>query len=187
MHRVYGGNPRVAVGASGRTPNVFVFLKRHPRLDDLRPKLVDGLLHVPGHTQYLSTYSAENAAVLTHLRRGKALRVFDVSGPDCRYIGEFVIDLQRPLERWVDTGERYTLASAQLLAGGRDFMLKVQAPIFRLKQISVSSRPPTTRCTTRSHVSGSAFNRLVSNSAPQYAPTPPPIPGNRPEPRSRDW
>jgi hypothetical protein len=128
LHKVYGGNPRVWAGHSGTTPNAFLFL-RAGRGAEFAPCLEAGMLLAAGHGQWTNDVSRENLGVLAHLRRGVPLRVFMTSGSECLYLGEFVSDQARPVERWVPSGQR------DLFGDGRS-VRDVRTPVFRLRQLS---------------------------------------------------
>jgi hypothetical protein len=104
LHDLFGGNPRLTVGPSGRTPNAFLFLDLD-RADELALRLEGTVLLAPGQGQD-DGISVENLAVLAHRRRGVPLRTFLVRGAECLYLGEFAIESERPVERWVVTGKR---------------------------------------------------------------------------------
>lgn len=104
LHDLFGGNPRLTVGPSGRTPNAFLFLAPE-RADELTPRLEGSVLLAPGQGQD-DGISVENLAVLAHRRRGIPLRTFLARGAECLYLGEFAIEPERPVERWVVTGKR---------------------------------------------------------------------------------
>lgn len=130
VHDVYGGNPRVATGSSGRTPNAFLFLDHHGS-GELGPYLDGPTLLSPGQGQWESSVSSENLAVLAHLRRGIPIRGFVTKGIECLYLGEFAIELERPIERWVVTGQRNVGRSR-----ARQFVRDTATPILRLRQLN---------------------------------------------------
>ncbi|MFE9556385.1 Shedu anti-phage system protein SduA domain-containing protein [Streptomyces sp. NPDC006703] len=131
LHDVYGGNPRVTVGASGRTPNAFLFLDQSSS-GELAPRREDPVLLAPGQAQWTGNVSSENLAVLAHRRRGVPLRVFLAHQSECLYIGEFAIDLDSPVERWVLTGKR-DLGSP---FPGQKLTVDIRTPLFRLRQLT---------------------------------------------------
>lgn len=129
LHDVYGGSHRLAVGASGRTPNLFLFLE-HGTIGDLAPRWQDSALVAPGQMEWTDHVSYENLTMLTHRRRGLPLRVFMAHRGECQYIGEFAIDLDCPLEQWVDTGKRELQSHY-----GQPLVVDTWVPLFRLRQL----------------------------------------------------
>ncbi|WP_269855168.1 Shedu anti-phage system protein SduA domain-containing protein [Streptomyces sp. RPT161] len=125
LHEVYGGNPRLVVGSSAKTPNALLFLDTS-RTRELAPRWSGSVLLAPGQGQYGDSVSLENLAVLAHLRRGIPVRVFMMRGVECLYVGEFAIDPEQPIERWVVTGKR----ECHVL--DHELCWDVQTPIFRL-------------------------------------------------------
>ncbi|MFD3524848.1 Shedu anti-phage system protein SduA domain-containing protein [Streptomyces sp. NPDC058653] len=126
IHAVYGGNPRLAAGASGTTHNAFLFL------EDSRPSEPtwswDGsVLLAPGQNQQGGGVSMDHLAVLSHRHCGIPVRVFLERGEDCLYLGEFATDPDRPLERWALTGQR-----VHKLKDGGQYVNEVRTPVFRL-------------------------------------------------------
>lgn len=131
LHDVYGGNPRLSVGASGRTPNAFLFLD-HSNTGELTPRWDGPVLLAPGQSQWTDSISYDNLAALAHIRRGVPLRVFVAHHSECLYLGEFAIDSGSPVERWVDTGHR----DIRLPYAQQPHMAGTHAPLFRLRQLS---------------------------------------------------
>ncbi|WP_326666974.1 Shedu anti-phage system protein SduA domain-containing protein [Streptomyces canus] len=127
LHEVYGGNPRLTVSSSAKTPNAFLFLSsdqegaRAPRWDRT-------LLMAPGHGQDWQTPTMENLAALAHRRRGVPLRVFVSRNSECLYVGEFAIEPKQPVADWVVVGRR-----ASRRGRGPERVLK--APVFRLRRV----------------------------------------------------
>jgi len=105
LHEVYGGNPRITVGASAKTPNTLVFVDRS-RSSEMAPQWDGSVLLTPGQGQWGDGISLENLAVLAHIQRGVPVRLFLTQGIECLYVGEFSIDLKRPIERREVTGKR---------------------------------------------------------------------------------
>ncbi|MHC3817638.1 Shedu anti-phage system protein SduA domain-containing protein [Streptomyces sp. DT9] len=134
LHSVYGGNHLVKASSSGRTPNAFLFLKADPVIQKNCPFLQsDGaFLLAPGQGQDGYDPSMENLAALAHVRRGTPLRVFLYRNSECLYIGEFAIDLKRPIQEWVAVGERshrWDLGNVRV----------IREPVLRLRQLSGTS------------------------------------------------
>lgn len=137
LHDVYGGNPRLTAGASGRTPNAFLFLECGS-VGDLAPRWQGPVLVAPGQAQWMDGVSYDNLAVLAHRRRGVPLRVFMVHHGECLYVGEFAVEPESPIERWVDTGKRDI---ATPYSRRRPNMVDTRAPLFRLRQLHGVSIP----------------------------------------------
>jgi hypothetical protein len=129
VHRVFGGNSRLVVGASQRTPNVFMFLNPSGGYASLRWD--NSVLIASGGAQRGRTdFSQENLSIMTHLRRGRPLRVFQVRGSWCLYEGEFVIDQERPIEDWAVTGKK-----VESVFSGLDIRSDICVPLFRIKRV----------------------------------------------------
>ncbi|WP_406112702.1 Shedu anti-phage system protein SduA domain-containing protein [Kitasatospora purpeofusca] len=131
LHDVYGGNSRVAAGPSAKTRNVFLFLNRAPAVAELTPRLSGDVLLAAGQVQLGDYLSVENLGVLSHLRRGLPLRVFEVRRGECFYFGEFTIVEDLPVARWIETGEPRVSNF-----GGMEFVQVRQAPVLRLRQLN---------------------------------------------------
>lgn len=141
LHKTYRGNARLRVGPSGGTPNFFCFVDRTQK-PELAPAWDGHVLLAAGQTcaRYANSprqisISSENASLLSHLRRGLPLRVFELRGADCLYLGEFLIDQQRPVERIV-SGRRRTTSLARLRLHKDSPVEDTETPIFRLRQLS---------------------------------------------------
>ncbi|MEU3030015.1 Shedu anti-phage system protein SduA domain-containing protein [Streptomyces incarnatus] len=128
LHEIYGGNSRVTTCTSGKTPNAFVFIDIDAE-GELAPHWDESILMTPGHGQTRSDPSEENLALLAHQRRGVPLRGFITRGSQCLYIGEFAVDTEKPVERWVIAGKR-----TYRWAPNREE--EVRRPIFRLRQLN---------------------------------------------------
>lgn len=131
LHDVYGGNSRVTAGPSAKTRNVFLFLNRAPAVVELTPRLSGDVLLAPGQVQLGDRFSMENLGVLSHLRRGLPLRVFEVRHGECFYVGEFAIVEDLPVARWIETGEPKVRNF-----GDMEVVQIRQAPVFRLRQLT---------------------------------------------------
>ncbi|MES9589247.1 Shedu anti-phage system protein SduA domain-containing protein [Streptomyces sp. NPDC007076] len=129
LHEVYGGNPRCTVGSSAKTPNTLLFVNRS-RSGERAPRWNGSVLLAPGQGQWGDGVSLENLAVLAHLQRGVPVRLFLVRGVDCLYVGEFGIDIEQPIERWVVTGERKLKYLDDVLSWD------IKTPIFRLRLLN---------------------------------------------------
>lgn len=133
LHSLLGGNPRISCSASAKTPNIFLFLYRDFYNNDIDPYWEHDVLVTPGHFQWGSGTSQENIALLTHMWRGRPLRVFESSIDDACYMGEFVIDQSNPVERWEFTGEEKAVQGS---VNPRREPEKRQVPLVRLKKLS---------------------------------------------------
>ncbi|MFD7513818.1 Shedu anti-phage system protein SduA domain-containing protein [Streptomyces niveus] len=131
LHDVYGGSSRVTVGASGRTPNAFLLLD-HSATGELAPRWDGPVLVASGQAQWTDSISNDNLAALAHRRRGVPLRVFVVHGSESLYLGEFAIEPESPVERWVNTGKRDIRSSYSR----RPHMVDTRTPLFRLRQLN---------------------------------------------------
>ncbi|WP_078853907.1 Shedu anti-phage system protein SduA domain-containing protein [Streptomyces sp. FxanaA7] len=130
LHDVYGGNPTRRVGASGRTLNAFLFVDCNSD-GELAPRWEGSVLLTPGQGQWGDSVSLENLSALAHRQRGVPVRVFLARLAECLYLGEFAIDPDRPVERWVVTGNREGPS-----LGDRKIVWDVRTPILRLRQLS---------------------------------------------------
>ncbi|MFJ8057173.1 Shedu anti-phage system protein SduA domain-containing protein [Streptomyces sp. NPDC096142] len=130
VHDVYGGNPTRRVGASGRTLNAFLFVDCNSN-GELAPRWDGLVLLTPGQGQWSDSVSLENLSVLAHRQRGVPVRVFLARRAECLYLGEFAIDPDWPVERWVVTGKR-----EGPIVGDHRIVWDVRTPILRLRQLS---------------------------------------------------
>ncbi|MCR8944093.1 DUF4263 domain-containing protein [Streptomyces sp. OUCMDZ-4982] len=130
MHDAYGGNPRLKVGASGRTLNAFLFVDCNSD-GELAPHWEESTLLTPGQGQWGDSVSLENLSVLAHRQRGIPVRVFLTRRAECLYLGEFAIEPDRPVERWVVTGKREGNSF-----GDHKLVWDVRTPILRLCQLN---------------------------------------------------
>ncbi|MFD8083492.1 Shedu anti-phage system protein SduA domain-containing protein [Kitasatospora sp. NPDC059722] len=131
LHDVYGGNSRVAAGPSAKTRNVFLFLNQASAVAELTPRLSGDVLLAAGQVQLGDHLSMENLGVLSHLRRGLPLRVFEVRRGECFYFGEFAIIEDLPVARWIETGEPKVSNF-----GSMEFVQVRQVPVLRLRQLN---------------------------------------------------
>lgn len=127
LHKEFGGSGQGGIAQSRKTPNVFIFFdpetgERHGYYDEWRD---DGCLHYTGEGQHgdQQIKAAGNAAILNHVRDGRALRVFEGSKGTVTYLDEFEID----------TAEPFHFADAPETGGGE---LR-QVIIFRLRPKTV--------------------------------------------------
>ncbi|MER7414022.1 Shedu anti-phage system protein SduA domain-containing protein [Streptomyces cacaoi] len=136
LHDVYGGNRGLTVGASRRTSNAFLFLDRSVT-GELAPRWEGPVLLAPGQSQWTDTISDDNLAALAHRRRGVPLRVFVAHRGESLYLGEFAIELESPVERWVDTGKRNLLSPRARW----QHVVDTRTPLFRLRQLNGVEMP----------------------------------------------
>ncbi|TMS50373.1 Shedu anti-phage system protein SduA domain-containing protein [Mycobacterium sp. DBP42] len=105
VHDVFGGS-RQRVAVSGQTPNILVF---NPSQAESK---LNGLgwrgehLLIAGNAESGRRLTHHNLAMLGHVNRGMALRVFNVEGDRCRYLGEFTVAPHDPVDHWENTGQR---------------------------------------------------------------------------------
>ncbi|WP_432095497.1 Shedu anti-phage system protein SduA domain-containing protein [Streptomyces sp. bgisy100] len=95
------------------------------------------MLLASGQSQWTDTISDDNLAALAHRRRGVPLRVFVAHRSERLYLGEFAIEPESPVERWVDTGKRDIRPSY----ARRPHIVDTRAPLFRLRQLNGISLP----------------------------------------------
>jgi hypothetical protein len=92
LHAAYGGRRQGGIAPSARTPNVLIFSdpasgEQHGYFDGWHD---DGFFHYTGEGQRGDQQMrAGNAAILNHVRDGRALRVFDGAGGVVTYMDEF--------------------------------------------------------------------------------------------------
>lgn len=130
LHAIYGGNQRVLASASGTTPNAFLFIRR-PSSEELAPRWDGRDLLTPGHVSEMDGVCYETQAVLAHRKRGIPLRVFELEGADCRYIGEFAVDPVHPLKGWAAAEPRPPRPYSS-----RQEPRQMRTPLLRLRQVN---------------------------------------------------
>ncbi|PNG93448.1 Shedu anti-phage system protein SduA domain-containing protein [Streptomyces malaysiensis] len=140
LHDAFGGSSRLTVGASGRTPNALLFLD-HSATGELAPRWDGPVLVAPGQSQWMDSISHDNLSALAHRRRGVPLRVFVAQHSECLYLGEFAIEPESPVERWVDTGKRDISSTYSR----RPNMVDTRLPLFRLRQLNGVTMPTDRR------------------------------------------
>jgi transcriptional regulator with XRE-family HTH domain len=99
LHRTFGGNKQSGIAPSAKTPNVFVFSDPsghehgyYDRWDDEA-----GVFLYSGEGQHGDQVMDKgNAAILNHRRDGRRLRVFEGSGGEITYAGEFEVAAVKP-------------------------------------------------------------------------------------------
>jgi hypothetical protein len=98
MHARYGGRPQGGIGPSNQTPNVFVFTdpatgRRYGYFDGW-----DGeWFHYYGEGRFGDQQmTSGNAAILRHVKGGRALRLFQGARGEVTYLGEYELDPKEP-------------------------------------------------------------------------------------------
>jgi hypothetical protein len=138
VHDLYGGPRGRAECSSPRSANDLLFVDRQPDDPELVPRWSGGVLSVPGQSQQGSVDDQNGSVLVTsHLRRGRALRVFEARSALCLYLGEFVIDQSKPIDRWVDAGRR-TVRTRRRFVGeppGRGPLRDYRVAVLRLRQL----------------------------------------------------
>ncbi|TCB89391.1 DUF4263 domain-containing protein [Micromonospora zingiberis] len=171
LYLVFGGQKAATVSDSESTPNTFIFTTLSPA-DAASSWSDDGAFLVTGAAETDMGISYANDAVAKHVRRGRPLRVFRNSRGRCTYLGEFVVDQAKPVERWVMTGRERVVADPFSRRGpGR--RKELTAPIFRLfpRGPIASLQPGPTRRQQRLRVSVK-LGRHTAGSASDGAPGP---------------
>jgi hypothetical protein len=103
LHDRFGGNRQRGIAPSNSTPNILLFTdpagKQHGYMDEW-----DGdTLHYYGEGQRGNQQlTAGNKAILEHVDKRRALRVFQGVGGVVRYLGEFRLDEGEPMY-WTET------------------------------------------------------------------------------------
>lgn len=134
VHDIFGGGRGWAECSSAKTMNDLLFVT--PRTDD--PELVpswDGdVLRVAGQ----ATQGHTSVSVTRHLTRGRALRVFEARDDLCQYIGDFVVDQVRPVERRIDVGRRMVKSDWWRRPGQKSGgqLADFSVPLLRIRQLS---------------------------------------------------
>jgi hypothetical protein len=99
LHARFGGSRYSGISPSRTSPNVFVFSdpnsgEQHGYIDDWKD---DGCFHYTGEGQRGQQQMTKgNLALLRAARDRRAVRVFEGSGGDVRYTGEFALDEIEP-------------------------------------------------------------------------------------------
>lgn len=100
VHAAYGGAPRGGIEPSGTTDNVLIFTE--PEKASTHSYAFDGwaapdlLLYTGEGRHGDQLFRERNRAVLDHVERGRALRVFRAKPPWATYLGEFAVDPTTP-------------------------------------------------------------------------------------------
>ena len=107
LHDRYGGSRQDGISPSAQTPNVLIFTdpssgEQHGYYDTWGP---DGVFTYTGRGQTGSqTFTSGNKAIRDHEDDGRALRVFEGTGGNVTYVGEFALAEDRPYE-WGEAPE----------------------------------------------------------------------------------
>ncbi|WP_192580999.1 Shedu anti-phage system protein SduA domain-containing protein [Micromonospora noduli] len=171
LYLVFGGQKTATVSDSESTPNTFIFTTLSPA-DAGSSWSDDGAFLVTGAAETDMSFSYANDAVAKHVRRGRPLRVFRSSRGGCTYLGEFVVDQAKPVERWVMTG-RERVVAARYSRRGPGQRQELRAPIFRLFPLGpiapLQSGPARRQQRLRVSVE---LGRHTAGTAPDGAPGP---------------
>jgi hypothetical protein len=130
LHEQYGGRGQGGIGPSRKSPNVLLFTdpetgQRHGYFDEWT---TDGIYNYYGEGQRGDQRMVSgNAAVLSHQREGRALRLFQGSRGIVEYIGQFELDGER---QWFE-------ADAPETGGGPTR----KAIVFRLRPVDIPPQP----------------------------------------------
>ena len=99
LHEQYGGSGQGGINPSSRSPNVFLFADpetglQHGYVDGWKD---DGLFDYTGEGQLGDQEMRRgNAAIASHKREGRSLRLFDGSRGAVTYVGQFELDDATP-------------------------------------------------------------------------------------------
>ncbi|PRX52610.1 hypothetical protein B0I32_1317 [Nonomuraea fuscirosea] len=130
LHERYGGSGQGGISPSRSTPNILIFTDpssghEHGYYDEWAE---DGTFHYTGEGQAGDqAFVRGNKAIRDHVQDGRALRLFEGSRGEVRYVGEFVLDPTTPWSygRAPETGggpERQVI---------RFHMLRIGTPVLR--------------------------------------------------------
>lgn len=103
LQEEYGGRTQGGIGPSRKTPNVLIFTdpasgEQHGYYDGWQP---DGCFHYTGEGQRGDQRMLSgNRSILDHEAEQRALRLFKGARGEVEYMGEFVLDKERP---WYET------------------------------------------------------------------------------------
>ena len=108
VHDRYGGPRAAAECSSPHGVNDLLFVSYRPEDPELAWQWDGEVLVVAGQQEQAGIGAPGNASTVTdHLHRGRALRVFVTQGELCIYVGEFLVDQGKAIERWVDAGRQF--------------------------------------------------------------------------------
>lgn len=99
LHDLFGGSRQGGISPSLQSPNVFLFSDResgeqHGYIDSWKD---DGCFHYTGEGQRGDQQiKGGNRAILEAEKTGRAIRVFEGTGGDVEYQGQFTLDAARP-------------------------------------------------------------------------------------------
>lgn len=131
VHDVLGGGRGWAECSNSKTMDDLLFVNRETDDPELMPRWVGDVLRVPG--QAAEGYTP--VAVIRHLTRGRALRVFEAQGELCRYIGEFVVDQAQPVERRIGIGRRMVYPRHRKPGQRGGQLAEFTVPLLRIRQL----------------------------------------------------
>lgn len=135
LQDVYGGNRHFLSSASAHTPTFFLFI--NDSRDGAKPSYQwDGdVLIVAGHIEREEGLSERNRALLTHYWRGRPLRVFICRKKECAYVGEFIVDQDRPIERLITVRVSTSKVHRIMLKTHERYQDGIQ-PLLRLRMLA---------------------------------------------------
>jgi hypothetical protein len=108
VHDRYGGPRAAAECSSPHGVNDLLFVSYRAEDPELAWRWDGEVLIAAGQQVQVGIGAPGNASTVTdHLHRGRALRVFATQGEMCIYVGEFLVDQDQAIERWVDAGRRF--------------------------------------------------------------------------------
>ena len=121
--------------------NDLLFISYRPEDPELAWRWDGEVLIVAGQQVQVGIGAPDSASTVTdHLHRGRALRVFITQGELCIYVGEFVVDQDKAIERWVDAGRRFVYFRNSI-----PLRMVGQSPPARSKRERVDYRIPMLR------------------------------------------
>jgi hypothetical protein len=139
LHDLYG-SPTLSTCPSGRTPNIFLFIRPGERTSPLSWS-EDGVL------LWSAPCYPDSGAILHHIEQGRSVRLFETL-PDglCRYLADLIIDQNRPVERFVEKprfSKYASLYEAMAAKGGQQsrHIFTTREPVARLIPLTDSGNP----------------------------------------------
>ena len=131
VHDFFGGGLGWAECSSSKTMNDLLFVNRETNDPELIPRWDEDVLRVAG--QAAEGYTP--VAVIRHLARGRALRVFEAEGELCQYIGEFVVDQAQPVERRISVGRKMVYPRRRRPGQKGGQLAEFTVPLLRIRQL----------------------------------------------------